>query len=241
MKISRIFPVLVFTGLIFSSSCSDSFWNCIEGNGRTATVRRVVGDFSNIVNYGDFVVNVSIGASTSVTIEADENLLSYVETYIQGNSLIIETNNDHCIQSHSQIYVNVVTPSVYELKMAGSGIIYCDSVHASELKYVLSGSGNIESQGIVAEFIDASIEGSGEIILTGTANHSNFSVEGSGNIKSLNLEQEKCIATIDGSGNIYVFVNDLLDVLITGSGNTVYKGDPTTVVDITGSGRVIKY
>jgi hypothetical protein len=241
MKRSRITIMFLFASLILISSCSDSFWNCIEGNGRSAIVRRVVGNFSNVANYGNFIVDVSIGSPTSVAVEADENLLPYIETYIQGNTLIIQTIDNHCIQSRDQVYVHVVTPSLYELEMSGSGVIYCDSVVADELKYVLSGSGSIQSSGLVAGFSDAGISGSGEIILSGTSSQSDFIISGSGNIKSLNLEQDKCIATISGSGNIYAFVNSQLDALITGSGNVIYKGDPAIVVNITGSGRVIKY
>ncbi len=241
MKNSGLFKIIIISALLLSTACSDSFWNCIDGNGSTATVRRVVGDFTKITSNGNFIVDVSIGSTTSVSVEADENLLSYIETYIQGNTLIIETENNRCIRSREQIFVHVVTPSVYEIKLAGSGVIYCDNLIADELSYVLTGSGDIESAGISAYFVEANLTGSGEIILSGNALQTDFSISGSGNIKALNLEQDKCIATISGSGTIYAFVQDLLDVLITGSGNVVYNGDPEKVVKITGSGRVIKY
>ncbi len=241
MKISKL-PVLVsLTGLLFIFSCSDSFWNCIDGNGSTSTVRRVVGTFSNVASYGDFIVDVSVGSTTSVTVEADENLLAYIETYIQGNTLILETEDNHCVQSRNRIYVHVVTPSVYEIKLAGSGVIYCDNITANELKYELTGSGDIESAGINAGMVEANLTGSGEINLAGSATQTDFLISGSGNIKAINLEQDKCISTITGSGSIYTFVNNLLDVLISGSGNVIYKGDPEKTVNITGSGRVIRY
>lgn len=238
MKTFRIVPVLIISIFPFLFSCS---WDCVEGNGLTTTVRRVVGDFTNITSYGDFNVDVTIGPITSVAVEADENLLSYIQTYIQGNTLIIETENNKCLQSRERINVHVTTPSVYELKMSGSGVIYCDDIVADELKYVLSGSGEIQSSGITADFIDATLSGSGEITLSGTSAQTSFVISGSGNIKSINLNQDKCIATIPGSGNIYVFVNDILDVQISGSGNVVYKGNPTIVQNITGSGRVIRF
>jgi len=241
MKSSSNIVMIIFIGLAFLFSCSDSFWNCIDGNGSTASVRRVVGNFSNLSSFGDFVVDVSFDSTTSVVVEADENLLSYIETYIQGNTLIIETNDNRCLQSREQIFVHVVTPSVYELKMSGSGVIYCNNADEDEMKYILSGSGKIQSSGLSAGSIDARISGSGEIMLSGTAINTNFSISGSGDIKSINLEQNNCIATISGSGNIYAFINNYLTVLISGSGNIVYKGDPDIDVNISGSGKVIRY
>jgi hypothetical protein len=238
----RIEPIMfLFAGICFIFSCSDSNWNCIDGNGHPVTIRRVVGEFTNVASYGDFIVNVSIGATTSVFVEADDNLIPYIETYIQGNTLIIETQDNHCIQSRSPIYVNIVTPSVNQLTMLGSGVINCADVNTNELKLVLSGSGNIQSTNTTAEFIEATLSGSGEILLSGTANITTFTISGSGNISALNLEQNKCFATISGSGIMYVYVNNLIDVLISGSGNLVYKGNPEIDSKITGSGRVIKY
>jgi len=241
MKITKILMIPVLAAMLISTSCMDSFWNCIEGNGSTATVRRVVDDFTNISSNGNFIVDVKIGTTTSVSVEADENLLAYIETYIQGNTLVIETDDNHCIRSREKIYVHVQTPEIYEIKLSGSGVIYCDDVNAEELKYVLSGSGDIECEGIEAGFIEANLTGSGEIILSGTASETDFLISGSGNIKTFNLEQNKCIATITGSGTIYVTVQELLDALITGSGNVLYKGNPDLEVNVTGSGRVIKY
>ncbi|MCB8994444.1 MAG: DUF2807 domain-containing protein [Bacteroidales bacterium] len=241
MKHFKFITIIVTACLVLTTSCSDSFWNCIDGNGRTTTVRRVVGNFSNVTSYGSFIVDITIGSPTSVSVEADENLLSYIETYIQGNTLVLETKNGKCINSRDRIYVHVVTPDLYQLKLSGSGAVYCDNIVADELKYILSGSGNIESSGINTGFMDASISGSGEIILSGVSTQSNFLISGSGNIKSLDLAQEKCIATISGSGNIYASVSDLLDVLISGSGNVIYSGTPAIESNITGSGRIIKY
>jgi hypothetical protein len=241
MKRNLSITALILTGLLFITACGDSFWNCIEGNGSVATVRRVVDDFTNITSNGDFIVDVSIGNSTSVSVEADENLLSYIETYIRGNTLYIETQDNHCIQSRERVYVHVVTPSVYQLKLSGSGIIYCDSVNTDELKYIVSGSGTIESKGLNTGFIDANISGSGEIILSGTSAETDLMISGSGNIKAINLDTDKCIATISGSGSIYTSVNELLDVMISGSGNVIYKGDPELSVNISGSGRVVRY
>jgi len=241
MKKTAIKLVALIGCAIIMASCSDGFWNCVDGNGNITSARRVIGDFSKVENSGEFIVDVTIGPVNRVIVEADDNLLSYIETYIQGNTLVIETQNNHCIKSREPIHVYVITPVLSELKLSGSGVIYCDSLTTNEISLVLTGSGDIDAAGINANLVEAVIEGSGEINISGTAVNTNFIIEGSGNIKSLNLEQDKCIASILGSGNIYAFVNESLDALIEGSGNVIYKGDPAIVSEILGSGRVIKY
>lgn len=241
MKKTAIKLIALLGCALLMASCSDGFWNCIDGNGNIVSARRVMGDFSKIENSGEFIVDVTLGPVTRVTVEADDNLLSYIETYIQGNTLVIESQNNHCVKSREPIHVYVITPELTELKMTGSGLIYCDSLTTEDISIVLTGSGDIDMAGINTNLVEAVIEGSGEINLSGNSVNTNFIIEGSGNIKSLNLEQDKCIASILGSGNIYAFVNESLDVLIEGSGNVIYKGDPTIASDILGSGRIIKY
>ena len=241
MKKTAIKLIALVGCALIMASCTDGFWNCVDGNGNTTSERRVMGDFNKVENSGDYIVDITIGPVTRVTVEADDNLLSYIETYIQGTTLVIETQNNHCVKSREPIRVHIITPDLTELRMAGSGVIYCDSLTTDEVSLVLTGSGDIEVEGIDADLVEAIIEGSGEINVSGTAANTNFIIEGSGNIKSLNLEQDKCIASIMGSGNIYAFVIESLDVLIEGSGNVIYKGDPAIVSDILGSGRIIKY
>ena len=137
--------------------------------------------------------------------------------------------------------MTVGAPEITELKLAGSGTIFCDSLNTTELKYTLEVSGIIDSRGLDVDFMEVNLSGSGDVRLEGFATQSDFSLIGSGNIKSIELEQDKCFANISGSGNIFAYVKDQLNVLITGSGNVFYQGDPVIDAKITGSGRVLGF
>ena len=232
---------MCIVSMTFLSSCENSWLNCVRGNDRIAREPREIGDFTKLSSYGDFVVIAYKASSPSLRIDADENLLRYIETFIQGTTLIIESQNNRCIRSSKQIVILVGTPQITELKLSGSGTIFCDSLNTTELKYILDGSGVIDSRGLTAEFIEVDLSGSGDVRLEGFATQTDFSLTGKGNIKAVELEQDKCFANIPGSGNIFAFVNDRLNVLITGSGNVFYKGDPLVDAKVTGSGRVLGY
>jgi len=241
MKSKRYYIIISLVSMVFLSSCENSWMNCIKGNNRITREARNIGDFTNLSCYGDFVVLVYKTQSSSLHIDADDNLLQYIETFIQGSTLIIQTQDNRCIRSSKPIIITVTSPNIIELKLAGSGIIYCDSLNSSELKYTLDGSGIIDSRGLTTDFFEVNLSGSGDIKLDGFATQTDFSISGSGNIRAINLEQDKCYANISGSGNIFTFVNDRLDVLITGSGSVFYKGSPLIDSKVTGSGRVLVY
>ncbi len=238
---NRISMFLAIASLAFVSSCDDFGVGCIRGNNRIATETRTVGSFNAVQSNGSFVVEVTTGSAGDIRVEGDENLLAYIETYIQGNRLIIETRNDKCIRSNDPVKVYVNAAEIDELKMSGSGAIYCDHVTTENLFLDISGSGLIECHAVNLKYMRARLSGSGNIEVWGRTTDADLSISGSGLIKTLELQQVNCYATISGSGNIYANVSDKLDVTISGSGSLFYSGDPVITQTISGSGSVRKY
>lgn len=67
----------------------------------------------------------------------------------------------------------------------------------------------------------------------------NSTFSGAGNILAFDLISETTIISLSGTGKAEVYVDQLLDVTITGAGSVYYKGKPTIIQNITGSGSLI--
>jgi len=238
---NKISPIIALILIAIIASCDNPPWGCVEGNGRIVTEERVIGEFDKIVSSGSFVVDVSLTRKTGIWVETDENLLPYIETNIQGNTLLMGTKNDRCIKSREAIHIYVDAVSIQKLKLSGSGVIYCDNIVGEILELELPGSGEILCSGLDLNYLIANLPGSGIIEIKGSAGTTEYTISGSGLIKGINLVSEKCYASIPGSGNIYSTVTDLLDVNISGSGNLYYQGDPEIIQKITGSGNIRQY
>ena len=258
--INKILPGL-FLMAISLSSCDEFGFGCIEGNGRIATETRNTGNFERLVSYGSFVIDIIPDSEPALEITADENLISYIKTSIQGNSLVIETQNGRCLRSAEPIRLTVSTGNLEKIKLAGAGLITCrnletdildielpgsgqilvDSLVANELNAELSGSGEISCMKASLKYTYASIPGSGFIELSGVTGTSDFDLSGSGMIRALDLISNTCYADISGSGNIYTSVTETLDISISGSGSLYYKGNPVIRQSITGTGNIRKY
>lgn len=241
MKQIRFYILIAIVPIFFLGSCDGPPWGCVKGNNRIAVEQRPIGHFSSISSYGSYVVNVEIGDNYSLSVEADENLLPYIRTSVQGNTLILETRNERCIRSNEAITIDVVTRNIERLKLAGSGVIRANNLDNDELEIELSGSGVIDCRRINVGYVLGKVSGSGIIELTGNTGTSDYTLSGSGLIKSIELFSDRCYASISGSGNIYTYVNDLLEVNISGSGMLYYDGDPVVKQNISGSGRVRRY
>ncbi len=239
-KILLLFLLPLITVVLFSS-CRK--WRCIEGDGYMSSENRYPGGFKGVIAKIDCEVFVVQDTVTYVIVKADQELMPYIETAIEGRNfnLIIDKNTKRCMRSKQPIYVEVHSPEIYSVELAGGGKITCDYISQDRLRFVLNGSGNIDFYGIDAGNIIAEVPGSGQIRLAGRNGQGIFEIIGSGQIHSIDLLQDNCNATVSGSGDILVQVTDVLDAEISGSGNVVfYNVTPLKIYrKITGSGKVI--
>jgi len=106
----------------------------------------------------------------------------------------------------------------------------------------LSGKGNIELKNdCQLKKLEAQISGSGNMNATGTVEDLYTKISGSGNINFAKLKAKTGNCTISGSVNMYVFIENKLDVYLSGSGDIVYSGTPSVNSHLSGSGLIYKY
>jgi len=69
---------------------------CIHGSGPVYSEERTVEDFYMVKNCDNFEVRVTRADSFSVVVDAQENLLAVIETYVSGPELVVKTRNGLC-------------------------------------------------------------------------------------------------------------------------------------------------
>lgn len=232
--------VLLFSAVALSS-CFGIFGERVRGNGDVTTEERSLNGFDGVESYGSFDVYLTSDSGYSVKVEADENLLQYIETDISGNKLRIRTARGISVRPSSTMKVYVSAPEYSVVSSSGSGNIYGKNEisSADDLDIGISGSGNIDLD-VRAGKVSADISGSGSISLDGEANSISSSIAGSGDIKAGNLKTREAKIHIAGSGNANLQATEQLDVEIAGSGDVRYSGDPKVNSHIAGSGSVRK-
>ncbi|HEY5463671.1 MAG TPA: head GIN domain-containing protein [Hanamia sp.] len=232
------FLLLVSTNLFAQS------WQTIKGDGNVKKETRTVSSFTSLSSHGAIDVQIAYGNSNSISIEADENLLPYIETTVEGGILTIEPKNKINLKSRSRMIVYVSMTKINSLKLSGSGNINGDGSFGNDGKteIAISGSGNIKLSAGSFQDLGLSLSGSGNIYLKGaSANDITASVSGSGNIDCSNISSNNVEAKISGSGNVKVNAQKSITAAITGSGNVFYKGGATNIsTKIVGSGKAIK-
>lgn len=234
----KYFLVLLLGAGIFFS-CRYMGGERIRGNGNAETEQRSLSSFDGLVSHGSFDVYVTTSDNYSVQVEADENLLPYIETEVEGGTLKISTRRGYNLRPRRNIKITVAAPYFNELSSHGSGNIRGENLlKANErARLHLFGSGNIDVD-IEAPSVDASISGSGNISVAGTSNRVSSSIHGSGDIRAADLKAEEAKVEIAGSGNVEVNASEKLDINIMGSGGVKYRGGAQVNTNIAGSGSV---
>ena len=232
--------VFLFVILVFFSSCRFVTGQRIRGNGNVRTETRSPGNFKSVSSHGSFDVFISSGQQ-AVRIEAEENLLPYIETYVEGYTLHVDTKDNYWLRPGRKVKIFVSSPDYESIRSYGSGDIIGESkiTNSSKLELGVNGSANIKMD-IDAPEINTETNGSGDIFLKGETKSFEGEIHGSGNIKALDLRSGDATIKIYGSGDADVFVDGKLDVHVAGSGDVNYKGNAQISSSIAGSGRVKK-
>jgi hypothetical protein len=190
---------------------------------------------------GNFNIDIIQGSSSSVKIDADENLMPYIVTENKDGRLLIHAKEGYSLASDNKIKVTVTTATLEEVQVDGSGDVNGTGkfTGADHLRVGVAGSGNINLD-VNSPEVESSIAGTGNIILSGETKNSKIEIAGVGDYKAENLMSENVDVHIAGSGNARVYAENSLSVNIAGSGDVFYKGNASIKQSVAGSGKISK-
>lgn len=213
----------------------------VRGNGDMITQSRNVDHFSGIKLLGSMDVTLIKSDKTSVEVEADENIMPYIETYVEDGNLVIKMKDNISINSHHDINVRVSCSQIKSLRIAGSGNINGEGKFTSDdaMDIEVVASGNLKLD-LNAPSVKVGVVASGNADLSGETKSIDISNTASGNVNASELKAEDAKVSITGSGEVHVYASVKLDASIMGSGNISYKGGAAVTQKILGSGEISK-
>jgi len=231
--------------LVCSLQASQAQWwgnnDKINGNGDYKTETRNLNSYDYLSVNGAFSVDLVKGDEGRITITADENLLDYIITEVDGDKLIIKPKKGYNLKPSKRDGMKITVPynDLSAISLAGSGdIVSKELIKERSFKTSVSGSGDIELN-LDVDSLEVMVTGSGDQKLRGNASSVTYKVTGSGDIYAYQLKSENARAKVTGSGDIELYATKSLEGRITGSGDIDYKGNPKKVDKKTnGSGDI---
>jgi hypothetical protein len=225
---------LLFTVLTITS-CDQT-----SGSGNIITETRTTGSFDAISVGGSFDVEVNMGDVLSVKVEADDNIMKYIETRVSGNTLKIRTEKMHNYSNvHMKVYITV--PSLTSISTSGSADVEAMNILSSnsKLSFKASSSSSIKAT-VNAPEIESDASSSASIVLRGKTQIHKSEASSSAEIKAYELLSENTTANVSSSANIQVHASVNLNAKASSSGSVEYRGAATVTKSENSSGSVEK-
>lgn len=190
------------------------------GSGKAVSESRPVAGFSVVELAGTGAVRVEPGATESLAIEADDNILPLLTSDVSGDTLVLGTKPGVSLSPRTPISYRVTVTDLSGLRVSGAGDIIASGVAGPSLDVVISGSGTVTTEGM--------------------ADRLSVVISGSGDFAGASLTARDADVTVSGSGSALVHATATLRATISGSGDVRYIGDPSVTKDVSGSGAVAK-
>ena len=132
------------------------------------------------------------GDQTELRVEAQENLLRYINTFLRDGVLYIESEQETELKPTEPIQFVLVTPFLQSISVVGSGDVEIDAWEESTMALSVAGSGDMFIRNLAAERVDVTIAGSGDIDLSGSTVVQEISIAGSGDYNAPKLYVTYC-------------------------------------------------
>ena len=139
MKKIALFSLVIF---VFATGCREIAGERIRGSGHIITENRSVSEFNSIDVSGAIDVYVRQDSATSVKVEADDNILEYIEVHTEGSRLEIYTQHNIRLRPSNKIKVYISNPQYKEIQVSGASSIRSENeiTSADVIEVHLSGA-----------------------------------------------------------------------------------------------------
>ena len=244
MKNKKYILFAAIAVLLVSSACGvvPVLSRTIEGSGNIITEERNVSGFDRVTLAGFGEVSVEQGATESLTVSTDDNIMPYVRTEVRNNTLILDFDDTARNRSYDPtdgIKFNLVVKDLNRVDISGAGSFEVSKLETEALLADLSGAGNLEIYDLTASELVVRQSGAGTVVVFGQVSGQDLTHSGVGSYHGTDLESETAIIDISGAGSATVWATESLDIQISGLGNVIYYGNPRITQDISGLGKLV--
>lgn len=237
----KLFSTIILISMVVFCSCN--FWQKdVHGNGKIQKEPRSVNSFTGVEVRGAIDLVITQDPTRKVEIEADENLLQYIEVKTSGDDLIISTKDGYDLDATRSITAYVSAPEVTSVEASGAckvkGTNQLSS--GSRLEISLSGASHANLDTKNPE-VRAELSGASKLTLRGAAKDISFDASGSSHIEAFDLLSENATVDVSGASSANIFASVKVDADASGASRVRYRGGATSVQsDASGASSVVK-
>ncbi len=256
--------VLIFSILSCTITIPQNWENngkTVRGSGTVVEESRTVSNISDVELTMQGTLYITAGDSESLRIEAEDNLMEYIQTDVSMGRLVIKFQQGTNLQNTRPIkfYLTVTTldslvtsssgdietedlqSDSFSITINSSGNVSIGNLDCTTLRVRISSSGNVKISELMSDAITVDISSSGNLdIQNGQVNEQDVNISSSGEYCARDLESVSAEVVLTSSGEAIIRVSDRLTGRLSSSGNINYIGNPDVNVSTSSSGKAVQ-
>ncbi len=238
--VRRALTVLL-AGLVALSVSGCLVVRTVRGSGDLVEETRQVSDFTGVELASLGNLSIAVGETESLRIEAEDNLLKYIETEVRDGELRIASRPNVNLLPTKGIYFFLTVKDLEDVLISGLGNVDIADLETTRLSVEISGAGDVDMEDVSAEALHVRIGGGGDVN-AGEVNVGTLAVDigGGGGVDVAELNADALEVEISGLGDLHVRAGEVVrqEIVITGGGNHRARGldSADTCVRLSGLG-----
>jgi hypothetical protein len=211
------------------------------------TEKREVSDFNQISLRGYGELFITQGEQESLTVQADEDVLSTIKTDVVNGELRIDIITDWVEKISSffskgiysqRISFDLTVKELTNLDIIGAARVKIKGLQSEEFAVKLGGAADITIDSLKTVRLKAELPGAGMLKIAGKTTDQSVTVSGAGTYEAPHLESQSATIQLTGLGKATVWAVEELEATLIGLGSIEYYGDPIVTKSVQGLGSV---
>jgi Putative auto-transporter adhesin, head GIN domain len=202
---------LAVAGLAVAALASSNSFAALSDNDDTVTENRTLDTFTKIRIKGAIELRLVAGKDQKVTIETAADRIKDVETYLRGDTLVIDMSSkgkrNHW--RNADVEVEISMRSLEGIEVMG----------AVEAKI----------KGVDSPRLEIEIKGAAELDIEGSCGDLELDIKGAGDISARDLKCENVDVDVRGAGDASIFAAESVEADVAGVASISIYGQPKKV------------
>lgn len=200
----------------------------VEGSGKVVEVKRPLSGFKAIEVSEGIDLVIRQGDQEAVVVKADDNVVKYIRTEVDGNVLKIDMDGGG-IRSTKVLMVDVTFRDLVRIEgSSGSDIISEGLISVPALRIHMSSGSDLKLEVETGELICELSSGS-DAVLRGRVENLFIDASSGSDIKARDLEAINGRLQLSGGSDAWVHVTGELEMEASGASDITYSGSPRIV------------
>jgi Putative auto-transporter adhesin, head GIN domain len=233
--------IIYFSFLLLIFNACNLVTNTVPAKGPIKKVDKTITDFSSIALSSGLDLEITMGTTESVSVEANDDILKYIIVEKKGSSLVMKKEDGINFERSAKVKIYVTAKQLDALSCSGSSSITCtNTIQADKMDIAISGGGNIDAT-LSCKTLATALSGGSNLKLKGIVADYSLAASGSSEIEGYDMVVTNFTGEMSGSSTANITINGNITVAASGGSTIRYRGAGViSAKSLSGGSEIIK-